>query len=369
MIYSIDIYIFLFFIYSFAGWFMESVGGILNVKKFVNRGFLIGPYCPVYGIGVVFVTILLRNYINDIPILFSLSLLICGTLEYMTSYFMEKFFNARWWDYHKNKFNINGRICLETLIPFSIVATLIICKINPVLIDKFIKIPENIRIIVSIIFSVLFIIDFIISFKIILNFKNEIRTKNVDNTDEITEKVKEKTDELGELVKDKTEDILLKASSDIILFGRKLRIKEQRFERQIKFSKRRLSNTVLSTESLRLIIEKKKETLNTKVSEGKEKISKQINQKRSEYELKQKEKKEIFYANVNKRKEEIQEFQKSSKQRIEDSLKNIKTYSDEITNKVIKEFRNKSLLSKRLMDAFPNLSIKEKNSEKDNKNK
>ena len=318
MIYSIDIYIFLFLIYSFAGWFMESVGGILNVKKFVNRGFLIGPYCPVYGIGVVFVTILLREYTNDIPVLFSLSLLICGTLEYMTSYVMEKLFNARWWDYHNNKFNINGRICLETLIPFSIFATLIICKINPILIKNFIKIPEKTRIITSIIFSTLFIIDFIISFKIILNFKNEIRSKDIDNTDEITEKVKKKTDEMSEKVKEKTEDALMKASSDIILVGRKLKIKEQRLERQIKFTKRRLSNTVPSSEVLKLIIEKKRKSINTKVLQQKEKIDLQIKQK--------------------------------------------------ITNKITKEFRKKSILSNRLMEAFPNLSIKKNNIKKDDDN-
>ena len=83
---------------------MESVGGIFKEKRFINRGFLIGPYCPVYGFGVVLITILLQKYTNDVIVLFFLAILICGTLEYATSYFMEKFFNARWWDYSKNKF-------------------------------------------------------------------------------------------------------------------------------------------------------------------------------------------------------------------------------------------------------------------------
>ena len=118
MILQIEQYIALFFIYSFLGWVMESILETVRKKRFVNRGFLIGPYCPIYGAGVLLITILLAKYNDDIWITFLMSLLICGTLEYATSYIMEKIFKARWWDYSYRKFNINGRICLETLIPF-----------------------------------------------------------------------------------------------------------------------------------------------------------------------------------------------------------------------------------------------------------
>ena len=156
---NLELYILLFFTYSFAGWFMESVGGIINVKKFINRGFLIGPYCPVYGIGVVIITVLLGKYKNDIPALFFLSILICGTLEYFTSYIMEKLFNARWWDYKNRKFNINGRICLETLIPFGIAGSLILYYVNPFFENLYLMIPDTIRHIIVSILSILFIID------------------------------------------------------------------------------------------------------------------------------------------------------------------------------------------------------------------
>ena len=65
MLRDIENLILIFFIYSFAGWFMESVGGILKEKRFINRGFLIGPYCPVYGYGVVAITLFLGKYKND----------------------------------------------------------------------------------------------------------------------------------------------------------------------------------------------------------------------------------------------------------------------------------------------------------------
>ena len=189
MIIQIEQYIALFFIYSIAGWIMESVSISIRNKKVTNRGFLIGPYCPIYGCGVVLITILLQKYHDDIPATFFLSILICGTLEYATSYFMEKIFKARWWDYSARKFNINGRICLETLIPFGIAGTVITIWINPFLIKYINMVPTLAMHIILGIISILFIADSIVSFKIILNLK-EMSKEFKDNTDEISNKVK-----------------------------------------------------------------------------------------------------------------------------------------------------------------------------------
>lgn len=189
MIIEIEKYIALFFIYSIAGWLMESLGDTVKKKRFVNRGFLIGPYCPIYGAGVLLITILLAKYSDDIWIVFFMSLLICGTLEYLTSYVMEKIFKARWWDYSNNKFNINGRICLETLIPFGIAGTFIIYVANPFFLKYIEMIPETLMHILTGTFMAIYIIDVIVSFKIILNLK-EMSKEFKDNTIEISEKVK-----------------------------------------------------------------------------------------------------------------------------------------------------------------------------------
>ena len=189
MILQIEQYIALFFIYSFAGWLMESILETVRKKRFVNRGFLIGPYCPIYGAGVLLITILLAKYNDDIWITFFMSLLICGTLEYATSYIMEKIFKARWWDYSYRKFNINGRICLETLIPFGIAGTFIIYVANPFLLKYMNMIPEMVLNIFSVTFLIIFVIDTIVSFKIILNLK-EMTREFKDNTIEISAKVK-----------------------------------------------------------------------------------------------------------------------------------------------------------------------------------
>ena len=314
---NIEIYIFIFFLYSFAGWFMESVGGILKVKKFVNRGFLIGPYCPVYGCGVVLITLLLNKYKNDITLVFILSILICGTLEYFTSDFMEKLFNARWWDYHNKKFNINGRICLETLLPFGIGGTTILCFLNPITIDLFVKIPYSIRNILSGLFVIIYIIDCIVSFIIIFSFKDETY-KEKDNTEEISEKVKEKA-----------ENIIRQAESNAIVFGRRVKLSNLKFERKVRYTRNKLSSAINS----------------------------QISQTKAEFAAKQKETKEIFDNEIRKRINSLEEMQKKSKEKAYNTLNIIKTSSEEFTKQVKNKFMEGSVLRKRLMDAFPSLEV------------
>lgn len=189
MVAKIEKYIALFFIYSVAGWLMETVRISIKQKKFVNRGFLIGPYCPIYGFGVILITLLLQKYVGDVPVTFVLSILICGILEYMTSYVMEKIFKARWWDYSQRKFNINGRVCLETLIPFGIAGTFILYMANPFLM-KYINLIPNLALhIFTGIFLIIYITDTIVSFNIILNLK-EMKKEFKDNTVEISARVK-----------------------------------------------------------------------------------------------------------------------------------------------------------------------------------
>lgn len=181
----------LFIMYSFLGWLME-VGLILVEKhKFVNRGFLIGPYCPIYGWGCLTMIILLTKYQSDPIVLFIMAILICSILEYATSYVMEKIFHARWWDYSNKKYNINGRICLETMIPFGILGCIVIYFINPIFTSFLLKIPTTILKIVSIVLFIIFLVDNILSMNIISKFKNTMNTVEKDSTEEITKKVKE----------------------------------------------------------------------------------------------------------------------------------------------------------------------------------
>lgn len=178
-------YFLLYFIYSIIGWFLEVGLAFYEHKKFVNRGFLIGPYCPIYGVGCLLLTILLSKYINEPRVIFAFSIFICATLEYLTSYLMEKIFKLRWWDYSNMKFNINGRICLETLIPFGIIGVLVVKYISPFLINTVNSINFNVLVIINIIILSILITDILISFNVVFNLKNVTRNLNKDSTEEI----------------------------------------------------------------------------------------------------------------------------------------------------------------------------------------
>lgn len=195
MEYSIPTYFMLFIIYAVAGWICEVVLQLVQKHKLSDRGFLIGPYCPIYGCGGLLITLCLTPFEEHPVGLFILAMVLCGTLEYTTSFIMEKAFNARWWDYSNMRFNINGRICLETLVPFGIAGILVIYVSNPFLLSIIQGLQTNTLNIISIVIAIIFFTDLIISSKIIYNFKKTNKEvsqdKTKDNTDEISEKVRE----------------------------------------------------------------------------------------------------------------------------------------------------------------------------------
>ena len=184
-------YFLLFLIYSFIGWLIEVIGKLIEKHKFINRGFLVGPICPIYGHGCILMILTLSRYKDNPLTLFIYAIFICSLLEYFTSYFMEKIFKTRWWDYSTKKFNLNGRICAETMIPFGILGTLVICVINPIfeyLLNLFNF--ETIKI-TAIVLFILYIIDYTISLIIMFGFKGTLKTVEKDGTEEITKKVKD----------------------------------------------------------------------------------------------------------------------------------------------------------------------------------
>lgn len=198
MEYSITTYFLLFITYAIAGWIMEVTCKSIEAKKFINRGFMIGPYCPIYGWGAIAITILLHRYTDDWIVLFLMSIITCGILEYATSYVMEKLFHARWWDYSRRKYNINGRICLETLIPFGILGLVIMYVTNPFILGNLAKVPERTLNMIAMILFIIFSIDGAVSLKVVSNVRTtstklskENTNGTMDNTEEMTAKVKE----------------------------------------------------------------------------------------------------------------------------------------------------------------------------------
>lgn len=190
----------LFFIYSFIGWIAEIIYAYCDEHKFINRGFLIGPYCPIYGVGLVLIVILLKRFIDSPLALFVLAMVICMALEYVTSFIMEKLFGARWWDYSNKRFNINGRICLELGIPFGIGGIIVMYIVNPFIEGLLLKLGSNANIISASVLAVIFIVDLIISLNVITRISKLDFSQFKDDTEVVNNKVKEYLNNLSPLM-------------------------------------------------------------------------------------------------------------------------------------------------------------------------
>lgn len=182
-------YFLLFFVYCCIGWVVEVIDQRIEIGKLVNRGFLIGPYCPIYGVGGLIMVFTLSRYMDSPIILFVMAIFICSILEYGTSYVLEKIFKVRWWDYSNKKLNINGRICLETMIPFGILGIAVLYYVNPFLTKIIKSLSYSTLQIISITLFTIFIIDLIISLITIIKIKSTFKDIEKDGTEEINKKV------------------------------------------------------------------------------------------------------------------------------------------------------------------------------------
>ena len=131
------------------------------------------------------VSILLAKYMDSPLVMFGMSIIIFSILEYFTSYILEKIFKTRWWDYSKRKYNINGSICLETMIPFGILGMFVMYFVNPILVKFVASIPTNLLNVISIIILIIFITYNIVSFDIVTKFVEDGKASLKDETVEI----------------------------------------------------------------------------------------------------------------------------------------------------------------------------------------
>lgn len=123
---------FLYFLfYSFCGWAYETILCSVQEKKLVNRGFLQGPLCPIYGVGAVAVILCLSPLRHDLLLLFFASMLLTGCIEYFTGYLLETLFHAKWWDYSHFRFQLKGRVCLLGLLAFGTFSVVLLTGIHP----------------------------------------------------------------------------------------------------------------------------------------------------------------------------------------------------------------------------------------------
>lgn len=170
-----------FVLYSMAGWVYESTLASIMHKGLINRGFLNGPYCPIYGCGAVLVLLLLGDLRNPF-LLFLSAALLTGILEYLVSWVLEKLFHARWWDYSEKRFNIKGRIYLKGIIVFGLFSLILIRFLHPPVASLTAAIPVNLRLAMALTFFLLILVDTVYTLTKFAEFEKILRrmTESLD---------------------------------------------------------------------------------------------------------------------------------------------------------------------------------------------
>ncbi len=236
-----------FIIYAFLGWCLEVTFHLFKSKKFINRGFLNGPICPIYGVGAVMVLLFLGNLGNKFWVIFSGGAIFASLLELVTGYTLEKIFNTRWWDYSNNKFNIGGYISLSFTIIWGFVSVFMMYILQPIVNNIVNSIPRAfINPIAVLIFGV-FILDLIttiralVSFKAVLNEIEGLRGQLNSKLDIISKNIEERIDGTIEswderLVIIKKEIVKLLPTEDVeSIVNRFTNIREKLGKRQKRF--------------------------------------------------------------------------------------------------------------------------------------
>ena len=134
---------FLYFLcYSSVGWLCESIYCSVPKRRWINRGFLFGPVCPVYGVGALLAAALLSPIAWSLPLLFLCGAVLMSIVEYVTGWLLETLFHAKWWDYSDKKWNLHGRVCLHNSILFGLMCVVLVRWIHPLITGWLEKIPE-----------------------------------------------------------------------------------------------------------------------------------------------------------------------------------------------------------------------------------
>lgn len=152
-----------FFIYSFLGWAWESAYVSIKNKKLVNRGFINGPLCTIYGAGAVTIYLLLRPFEKNLALLYLGGVITATALEYVTGWIMETVFHTRWWDYSNKKFNLHGYISLASSLLWGAFSILLFKLLQPFVSWITSLYPQSIGEVILAVVSVLYGIDFGIS--------------------------------------------------------------------------------------------------------------------------------------------------------------------------------------------------------------
>jgi uncharacterized membrane protein len=244
------LYLWYFIIYAFIGWCTEVVYAAVSTGKLINRGFLNGPVCPIYGFGVLAVISLLTPVKNNLLLLYVGSVVLTSLIEFVTGWILEKAFNHKWWDYSEYPFNIKGYICLKFSLAWGTACLLIINAIHPLVqnFTSYINIDAG-KIMLSI-FMTLITVDVVATVQSILKLNRQLGKIN-----EMAAKIRSISDDMAEKISEESISIVEKGEE------LKAAIEEQKLAVSGKLEKR--LSEVEST------IEDRKDILSQKIEEKK----------------------------------------------------------------------------------------------------
>ena len=191
----------IFFIYAFLGWCTEVSYAALVTGTFVNRGFLNGPVCPIYGFGVVIVLTCLTPLAGSLPLLFLGSVVLTSALEWLTGFDLEKLFHQRRWDYSDEPFNLSGYICLRFAIAWGFACMFVVKLLHPTVLLFIRIVPQVLGVVLLALMGAVMAVDLAATVSTIIKLNRRLA-----QIDELAAKIREASNEFGENLADRVLD-------------------------------------------------------------------------------------------------------------------------------------------------------------------
>lgn len=205
-----------FLIYAFIGWSLEIIYAAVCRGEFVNRGFLGGPVCPIYGFGALIIELLLSRFADRIMILFICSVLLTSLLELVTGFVLEKYFHTKWWDYSGVPMNIGGYICPKFSLLWGVACVFLVKVLHPMVAAFLYRMPRGIFTVLLILCLSLLVADTVIT----LISLSELR-RIFANIEDVRRIMRLTSDRIGRTLSDETVEIMEKNADVLKRLGAK----------------------------------------------------------------------------------------------------------------------------------------------------
>lgn len=288
MHYSVYQLLLLFLVYSFLGWCVEVSFVAVTTGRVVNRGFLNGPVCPIYGVGMLGALLLLEPVADNLVLLFFLGMLLCTLVELVGGWILERAFHTRWWDYTDKPFNLGGYVCLGFSIMWGFAVTFAVRLIHPLVFSLICWLPHLVGWILVGVLYALFLTDFVLTLITVIGLRKQLGE---------LERVGQALHTVGDTISDRLGNSALAADAKLEsakLAGQermaeskeKLETAVENSQRKLAEGKERLSESKEKLETAMENSQKKLAESRERFAEGKEKLGDRISESLQELQQK-----------------------------------------------------------------------------------